>query len=97
MNLYIQEYFTEKLPKILGSLEDLYRENHSFWADIMRKSFNFERSLGKANFTVYRIIIFLAVPIIDKCYESMISSLDEVKPEEDSNRFTNRLFFIIVL
>ena len=46
-NICLQEYFTETLPQILGSLEDLYKGNQVFWADIMKKSFNFERHLGK--------------------------------------------------
>ena len=30
----------------------------------------------------------LAVPIIDKCYESLLTALDDVNSENDSNQFT---------
>ena len=45
---FLQEYFTETLPQILGNLEDLYKGNQVFWGEILKKSFNYERQLGKA-------------------------------------------------
>ena len=32
----------------------------------------------------------LKVPIIDKCYEGMITAVDHVKADEDANMFTER-------